>query len=194
MHWCMWEAVQTSVNFSFGTFWRTQEASFAFCRPWNVAPLLSKCAALSCGLMCIGTLTLKLWSCHCEVEVVMRYVHSHSQADVVDVSPGTEYTVTVTASSSSSASSSSNISPGVSRMINTNESGEMRHISTRCTAPWRVENFCFFLFFKGPSGSLLPHTAFPTVLLIEEKDRHCVCVCVSGVEGWGVFPSLFNSF
>ncbi|XP_075894107.1 phosphatidylinositol phosphatase PTPRQ isoform X3 [Nelusetta ayraudi] len=45
------------------------------------------------------------------------------QADVVDVSPGTEYTVTVTASSSSSASaSSSNISPGVSRMINTNES------------------------------------------------------------------------
>uniref|UniRef100_A0A8P4G646 Protein tyrosine phosphatase receptor type Q n=1 Tax=Dicentrarchus labrax TaxID=13489 RepID=A0A8P4G646_DICLA len=45
----------------------------------------------------------------------------HSQADVVNVSPGTEYTVTVTVASSSS-SSSSNISPGVSRMINTNES------------------------------------------------------------------------
>lgn len=60
--------------------------------------------------------------------------HLHSQADVVDVSPGTEYTVTVTASSSSSASaSSSNISPGVSRMINTNESGEMSHTSTHCT-------------------------------------------------------------
>ncbi|XP_051239471.1 phosphatidylinositol phosphatase PTPRQ [Dicentrarchus labrax] len=43
------------------------------------------------------------------------------QADVVNVSPGTEYTVTVTVASSSS-SSSSNISPGVSRMINTNES------------------------------------------------------------------------
>ncbi|XP_049430343.1 phosphatidylinositol phosphatase PTPRQ isoform X2 [Epinephelus fuscoguttatus] len=39
------------------------------------------------------------------------------QADVVNVSPGTQYSVTVTA-----ASSSSNISPGVSRMINTNES------------------------------------------------------------------------
>ncbi|KAM9352376.1 phosphatidylinositol phosphatase PTPRQ [Symphorus nematophorus] len=38
------------------------------------------------------------------------------QADVVNVSPGTQYTVTVT------AASSSNISPGVSRMINTNES------------------------------------------------------------------------
>ncbi|XP_040894486.1 phosphatidylinositol phosphatase PTPRQ [Toxotes jaculatrix] len=38
------------------------------------------------------------------------------QADVVNVSPGTEYTVTVT------AASSSNISPGVSRMIITNES------------------------------------------------------------------------
>ncbi|XP_070763484.1 phosphatidylinositol phosphatase PTPRQ [Enoplosus armatus] len=40
----------------------------------------------------------------------------HIQADVVNVSPGTQYTVTVT------AASSSNISPGVSRMINTNES------------------------------------------------------------------------
>ncbi|XP_078024039.1 phosphatidylinositol phosphatase PTPRQ [Epinephelus lanceolatus] len=40
------------------------------------------------------------------------------QADVVNVSPGTQYSVTVTAASSSS----SNISPGVSRMINTNES------------------------------------------------------------------------
>ncbi|XP_076588486.1 phosphatidylinositol phosphatase PTPRQ [Chaetodon auriga] len=38
------------------------------------------------------------------------------QADVVNVSPGMQYTVTVT------AASSSNISPGVSRMINTNES------------------------------------------------------------------------
>uniref|UniRef100_UPI0037E94576 phosphatidylinositol phosphatase PTPRQ n=1 Tax=Semicossyphus pulcher TaxID=241346 RepID=UPI0037E94576 len=38
------------------------------------------------------------------------------QADVVNVSPGTQYTATVT------ASSSSNISPGISRMINTNES------------------------------------------------------------------------
>ncbi|XP_069567271.1 phosphatidylinositol phosphatase PTPRQ [Brachyistius frenatus] len=38
------------------------------------------------------------------------------QVDVVNVSPGTEYTVTVT------AASSSNISPGVSRMINTNQS------------------------------------------------------------------------
>ncbi|XP_041652025.1 phosphatidylinositol phosphatase PTPRQ [Cheilinus undulatus] len=38
------------------------------------------------------------------------------QADVVDVSPGTQYTATVTASSSSV------FSPGVSRMINTNES------------------------------------------------------------------------
>ncbi|XP_029378292.1 phosphatidylinositol phosphatase PTPRQ [Echeneis naucrates] len=41
---------------------------------------------------------------------------AHSQADVVNVSPGTHYSVTVT------AASSSNISPGVSRMINTNES------------------------------------------------------------------------
>ncbi|XP_008281722.1 phosphatidylinositol phosphatase PTPRQ [Stegastes partitus] len=40
----------------------------------------------------------------------------HVQADVVNVSPGTQYTVTVT------AAVSSNISPGVSRMINTNES------------------------------------------------------------------------
>ncbi|XP_031716794.1 phosphatidylinositol phosphatase PTPRQ [Anarrhichthys ocellatus] len=39
------------------------------------------------------------------------------QADVVNVTPGTRYSVTVTA-----VSSSSNISPGVSRMINTNES------------------------------------------------------------------------
>uniref|UniRef100_A0A7N8XXA1 Protein tyrosine phosphatase receptor type Q n=1 Tax=Mastacembelus armatus TaxID=205130 RepID=A0A7N8XXA1_9TELE len=39
-----------------------------------------------------------------------------SQADVISVSPRTQYTVTVT------AASSSNISPGVSRMINTNES------------------------------------------------------------------------
>ncbi|XP_068168501.1 phosphatidylinositol phosphatase PTPRQ isoform X2 [Antennarius striatus] len=38
------------------------------------------------------------------------------QADVVNVSPGTQYTATVT------AASSSNISPGISRMINTNES------------------------------------------------------------------------
>ncbi|XP_028441228.1 phosphatidylinositol phosphatase PTPRQ isoform X2 [Perca flavescens] len=38
------------------------------------------------------------------------------QADVVNVSPRTQYSVTVT------AASSSNISPGVSRMINTNES------------------------------------------------------------------------
>ncbi|KAM8751980.1 phosphatidylinositol phosphatase PTPRQ [Acanthopagrus schlegelii] len=38
------------------------------------------------------------------------------QADVENVSPGTQYTAMVT------ASSSSNISPGVSRMINTNES------------------------------------------------------------------------
>ncbi|KAM7414498.1 hypothetical protein PAMA_019354 [Pampus argenteus] len=38
------------------------------------------------------------------------------RADVISVSPGTQYTVTVT------AASSSNISPGVSRMINTNES------------------------------------------------------------------------
>ncbi|XP_026167786.1 phosphatidylinositol phosphatase PTPRQ isoform X3 [Mastacembelus armatus] len=38
------------------------------------------------------------------------------QADVISVSPRTQYTVTVT------AASSSNISPGVSRMINTNES------------------------------------------------------------------------
>ncbi|XP_070686459.1 phosphatidylinositol phosphatase PTPRQ [Pempheris klunzingeri] len=38
------------------------------------------------------------------------------QADVVSVSPGTQYTVTVT------ASASANISPGVSRMISTNES------------------------------------------------------------------------
>ncbi|XP_041854149.1 phosphatidylinositol phosphatase PTPRQ [Melanotaenia boesemani] len=38
------------------------------------------------------------------------------QVNVVNVSPGTQYTVTVT------AASSSNISPGVSRMINTNES------------------------------------------------------------------------
>lgn len=43
-----------------------------------------------------------------------------SQADMMAVSPGTQYTVTVTAASASS----SNISPGVSRMINTNESGE----------------------------------------------------------------------
>jgi len=40
------------------------------------------------------------------------------QADVVNVTPGTQYSVTVT------AVSSSNISPGVSRMINTNESRE----------------------------------------------------------------------
>ncbi|KAM4572267.1 phosphatidylinositol phosphatase PTPRQ-like isoform 3-T3 [Odontesthes bonariensis] len=40
----------------------------------------------------------------------------HYQVDVVNVSPGTQYTVTVT------AASSSNISPGVSRMINTNKS------------------------------------------------------------------------
>ncbi|XP_045893416.1 phosphatidylinositol phosphatase PTPRQ isoform X2 [Micropterus dolomieu] len=39
-----------------------------------------------------------------------------SKADVVNVSPGTQYAVTVT------AASSSNISPGVSRMINTNGS------------------------------------------------------------------------
>nr|XP_046251054.1 phosphatidylinositol phosphatase PTPRQ isoform X3 [Scatophagus argus] len=38
------------------------------------------------------------------------------QANVVNASPGTRYTVTVT------AASSSNISPGVSRMVNTNES------------------------------------------------------------------------
>ncbi|XP_042351374.1 phosphatidylinositol phosphatase PTPRQ [Plectropomus leopardus] len=38
------------------------------------------------------------------------------QADVVNVSPGSQYSVTVT------AASSPNISPGVSRMINTNES------------------------------------------------------------------------
>ncbi|XP_034444644.1 phosphatidylinositol phosphatase PTPRQ isoform X3 [Hippoglossus hippoglossus] len=38
------------------------------------------------------------------------------QADVVNVSPGKQFTVTV------SAGSSSNISPGISRMINTNES------------------------------------------------------------------------
>ncbi|KAM9854760.1 phosphatidylinositol phosphatase PTPRQ [Aulostomus maculatus] len=38
------------------------------------------------------------------------------QADVVSVSPGTQYTLTVT------AASSSNISPGVSRIVNTNES------------------------------------------------------------------------
>lgn len=44
-----------------------------------------------------------------------------SQANVVNVSPGTQYTVTVAAASGSS----SNISPGVSRMINTNESGEI---------------------------------------------------------------------
>ncbi|XP_078113021.1 phosphatidylinositol phosphatase PTPRQ [Sander vitreus] len=47
-------------------------------------------------------------------------VHSardgHIQADVVNVSPRTQYSVTIT------AASSSNISPGVSRMINTNES------------------------------------------------------------------------
>uniref|UniRef100_G3PI72 Protein tyrosine phosphatase receptor type Q n=1 Tax=Gasterosteus aculeatus TaxID=69293 RepID=G3PI72_GASAC len=40
----------------------------------------------------------------------------HSQADVVNVTAGTRYSVTV------SAASSSNIGPGVSRMINTNES------------------------------------------------------------------------
>ncbi|CAJ1056803.1 phosphatidylinositol phosphatase PTPRQ [Xyrichtys novacula] len=43
--------------------------------------------------------------------------HGYVQADVVSVSPGTQYTATVTASSSSSV-----ISPGVSRMISTNES------------------------------------------------------------------------
>ncbi|CAG5958075.1 unnamed protein product, partial [Menidia menidia] len=42
--------------------------------------------------------------------------NGYIQVDVANVSPGTQYTVTVT------ASSSSNISPGVSRMINTNES------------------------------------------------------------------------
>ncbi|GLD58656.1 phosphatidylinositol phosphatase PTPRQ, partial [Lates japonicus] len=42
--------------------------------------------------------------------------HVRSQADVVSVSPGTQYTVTVT------AASSTNIGPGVSRMIDTNES------------------------------------------------------------------------
>ncbi|KAA8590153.1 hypothetical protein FQN60_014087 [Etheostoma spectabile] len=44
------------------------------------------------------------------------YIQVHSQADVVNVSPRTQYSVTVT------AASSSNISPGVSRMITTNES------------------------------------------------------------------------
>lgn len=46
------------------------------------------------------------------------------QADVVNVTAGTRYSVTV------SAASSSNIGPGVSRMINTNESGESH---TRCS-------------------------------------------------------------
>ncbi|KAM3608908.1 uncharacterized protein V6R79_006653 [Siganus canaliculatus] len=50
-------------------------------------------------------------------KVTVQPAHDgYIQADVVNVSPGTEYTVTVT------AASSSNISPGVSRMINTNES------------------------------------------------------------------------
>eukprot|EP00066_Takifugu_rubripes_P016017 XP_011605283.1 PREDICTED: phosphatidylinositol phosphatase PTPRQ [Takifugu rubripes] len=46
------------------------------------------------------------------------YNVSVERADVVNVSPGTQYAVTVGAASASS----SNISPGVSRMINTNES------------------------------------------------------------------------
>ncbi|XP_068595364.1 phosphatidylinositol phosphatase PTPRQ [Brachionichthys hirsutus] len=44
------------------------------------------------------------------------------QADVANVSPGTQYTATVT------AASSSNISPGISRMINTNESDTPREL------------------------------------------------------------------
>lgn len=52
--------------------------------------------------------------CCDQVSVVLLF----SQADVANVSPGMQYTVTVT------AASSSNISPGVSRMINTNDSGE----------------------------------------------------------------------
>ncbi|XP_063754724.1 phosphatidylinositol phosphatase PTPRQ [Eleginops maclovinus] len=47
--------------------------------------------------------------------------NGYIEADVVNVSPGTQYSVTISTSSSSS-SSSNNISPGVSRMINTNES------------------------------------------------------------------------
>nr|XP_019934116.1 PREDICTED: phosphatidylinositol phosphatase PTPRQ [Paralichthys olivaceus] len=43
-------------------------------------------------------------------------VNTSKFADVVNVSPGTQFTVTVT------AASSSNFSPGISRMINTNES------------------------------------------------------------------------
>ncbi|XP_010783145.1 phosphatidylinositol phosphatase PTPRQ isoform X2 [Notothenia coriiceps] len=50
-------------------------------------------------------------------KVIVHPAHDgYIEADVVNVSPGTQYSVTV------SASSSSNISPGVSRMINTNES------------------------------------------------------------------------
>ncbi|XP_035497594.2 phosphatidylinositol phosphatase PTPRQ isoform X3 [Scophthalmus maximus] len=47
---------------------------------------------------------------------VHRGHDGYVQADVVNVSPGTQFTATVT------AASSSNISPGVSRMITTNES------------------------------------------------------------------------
>ncbi|XP_034542203.1 phosphatidylinositol phosphatase PTPRQ [Notolabrus celidotus] len=52
-----------------------------------------------------------------EGEVTVHHARDgYVQADVVSVTPGTQYTATVTASSSSF------ISPGVSRMINTNES------------------------------------------------------------------------
>ncbi|XP_056907492.1 phosphatidylinositol phosphatase PTPRQ isoform X3 [Takifugu flavidus] len=52
-------------------------------------------------------------------KVIVHPAHDgYIQADVVNVSPGTQYAVTVGAASASS----SNISPGVSRMINTNES------------------------------------------------------------------------
>lgn len=75
----------------------------------------------------------------CALFCFLHGVSFLSQADVVNVSPGTQYAVTVGAASASS----SNISPGVSRMINTNESGENHRERERERATERV--LCFSL-------------------------------------------------
>lgn len=64
-----------------------------------------------------------------------------------NVSPGTQYTAMVT------AASSSNISPGVSRMINTNDSGETC-TCTHCLLLLFV--WVLFLGVKVASGFRLP--------------------------------------
>lgn len=75
-----------------------------------------------------------------------------SQADVVNVSPGTQYTVTVAAASASS----SNIGPGVSRMINTNESGEIHTHRER-----ESTQTCYVIYFNYLVLEILKSSAFP---------------------------------